>query len=167
MTRGSIDQEIWLASRRNGDLFEIDEFMATVIRLSLRFVVPLSYFLVPLDRNRTQTHELVSAECLSDKVTTRSDHSEQITAAAFRSSCRHMGDQGPRTEFDELEDELLKWITEWDEADDAVYAAAKASMIKLAKLKLELEELRTRLNTGGRQPKRLKRSHASHHLRSL
>ena len=28
-----------------------------------------------------------------------------------------------RTAFDNLEDEVLKWASEWDEADDAVYAA--------------------------------------------
>ena len=72
-----------------------------------------------------------------------------------------------RTEFDDLEDELLKWVTEWDEADEAVYAAAKASMIKLAKLKLEQLELESRLNSGGRKRRRKQRSHASHHLRLL
>ena len=51
-------QEVWLV-KRNGDLYEKDYFMATVIIKLLRFIVPLSYFLVPLDRNRTQTHEFV------------------------------------------------------------------------------------------------------------
>ena len=36
-----------------------------------------------------------------------------------------------------MEDELLKWATKWDEGDDVVYADAKASMKKLAMLKLE------------------------------
>ena len=54
-------QEDWLDFRRNGDLYEKDDFMTTVIIKSLSFIVPLTYFLVPLDKYRTQTHELVSA----------------------------------------------------------------------------------------------------------
>ena len=58
-----------------------------------------------------------------------------------------MAGGGRRTQFDELEDEVLGWCTEWDDADEAVYVAAKTSMLELAELKLELEELRTRLQT--------------------
>ena len=78
-----------------------------------------------------------------------------------------MAGGGRRTQFDELEDEVLRWCTEWDDADEAVYVAAKTSMLELAELKLELEELRTRLHTGGREPKRRQRTHAAHHLRLL
>ena len=41
------------------------------------------------------------------------------------------GDES-RNEFEELEEELLRWIQELDEGDDAIYAAARASTQKLA-----------------------------------
>ena len=72
-----------------------------------------------------------------------------------------------RTAFDDLEDEVLKWALEWDQADDAVYAAAKASMIKLARLRKEQIALQSRLLTGGRKRPRPQRSHAEHHARLL
>ena len=53
-------QEDWLKFRRNGDLYEKDDFRTTVIKKSLSFIVPLSYFLVPLDKYRKHTHEFVS-----------------------------------------------------------------------------------------------------------
>ena len=34
-----------------------------------------------------------------------------------------------RNEYEGLEDEVLKWATEWDEADDAVYAGAKVPVL--------------------------------------
>ena len=41
-----------------------------------------------------------------------------------------------RTQFDDLEDELLKWTTEWDFGDDAIYAAAKAARLNRQKIAL-------------------------------
>ena len=70
-------------------------------------------------------------------------------------------------EFEELEEELLRWIQELDEGDDAIYAAARASTQKLAELKEELAILRSRLLTGGRKRKKLQRSHAEHHARLI
>ena len=58
--RGSMHQEDWLEIRRHYDFLQKDQIKATVIRITLIFVVPLSYFLVPLDENRTRTHELVT-----------------------------------------------------------------------------------------------------------
>ena len=58
-----------------------------------------------------------------------------------------MAGLGARTEFDDLEDELLKWVTEWDEANDALYVVARASYIKLARLKREKMALLTRIAT--------------------
>ena len=72
-----------------------------------------------------------------------------------------------RTPFDDLEDEVQKWATEWDESDDALYAAAKASMKKLARLKREKIALQKRLESGGRKRRRLQRPHAEHHKRML
>ena len=64
-----------------------------------------------------------------------------------------MDGQGVFTGFDEQECELLRWATSWDEADDAVYANAKATMIALDLLKKERIALLTRLATGGRKRK--------------
>ena len=72
-----------------------------------------------------------------------------------------------RTPFDELEDEVQRWATEWDESDDALYIAAKASMRKLRGLKREKLALQTRLETGGRRRRRSQRSHEDHHKRML
>ena len=55
-----------------------------------------------------------------------------------------MAGLGARTEFDDSEDELLSWATDWDEGDDAVYAAPKASITKLARLRREKIALLTR-----------------------
>ena len=65
-------QEDWLEIRRHYDFLQKDQIKATVIRITLIFVVPLSYFLVPLDENRTQTHEFVSAVTGSHSLSTRS-----------------------------------------------------------------------------------------------
>ena len=78
-----------------------------------------------------------------------------------------MADLGDRNEYEGLEDEVLKWATEWDEADDAVYAAARASYMKLARLKREKIALQTRLATGGRKRRRPQRTHAEHHMRLI
>ena len=65
-------QEDWLEIRRHYGFLQKDQIKATVIRITLIFVVPLSYFLVPLDENRTQTHEFVSAVTGSDSLSPRS-----------------------------------------------------------------------------------------------
>ena len=70
-----------------------------------------------------------------------------------------MDGQGVFTGFDEQERELLRWATSWDEADDAVYANAKATMIALDLLKKERIILLTRLATGGRKRKHVQRPH--------
>ena len=70
-------------------------------------------------------------------------------------------------EFEELEEELLRWIQEIDEGDDALYAAARASTKKLKELKEKLARLRSRLLTGGRKRKKPQRSHAEHHARLI
>ena len=70
-------------------LVEIETFskktnvMATVIRKALRFIVPLTYFLVPPVGNRTPAHEFVSAINLTGPLlAVTCDQSDQITAAA-------------------------------------------------------------------------------------
>ena len=83
VTRGSLGQENWLGARRNSDIFEKDDFTATVIRKSLRFIVSLSYFLVPPVGNRTPAHKFVSAINLTGPLLAATcDQSDQITAAA-------------------------------------------------------------------------------------
>ena len=124
-------QEDWLDFRRNGDLYEKDDFMPTVIIKSLSFIVPLSYFLVPLGKYRTETHELVSAVCLTRSLLVHARGVIPLVQPPPWNSRSFVAGQVPRTDFDDLEDELLKWATEWDEGDDVVYAAAKASMKKM------------------------------------
>ena len=74
---------------------------------------------------------------------------------------------GSRTDLDVLEDEVLEWALSWDRADDAIYAAARALYIKVARVKREIEALRKRIATGGRARKRNQRSNVEHHKRLI
>lgn len=78
-----------------------------------------------------------------------------------------MADLGATDAFESLEDEYAKWATGWDEADDAIYAAARKAWLKLARIKREKLELLERLATGGRNRRRPQRSHAEHHKRLI
>ena len=78
-----------------------------------------------------------------------------------------MADLGAFDAFESLEDEYAKWATGWDEADDAIYAAAKKAWLKLVRVKREKLFLLERLATGGRTRKRPQRTHAEHHKRLI
>ena len=72
-----------------------------------------------------------------------------------------MAGLGGRTEFDDLEDELLRWATEWDEADAACMQLL--AYIKLARLKGEKIALLTRIAMGGCKRNQDLRFHVEHH----
>ena len=48
-----------------------------------------------------------------------------------------MANLGGRDEFEGLEEENMRWATEWDEADDAIHADARRIYLKLAKIRRE------------------------------
>ena len=41
-----------------------------------------------------------------------------------------MANLGGRDEFEDLEEENMRWATEWDEADDAIHADARRIYLK-------------------------------------
>ena len=44
-----------------------------------------------------------------------------------------MVNYGTRDEYEAMEDEKRRRVTEWDEADDVIYAAARRAYLKLAR----------------------------------
>ena len=78
-----------------------------------------------------------------------------------------MADLGAIDSFETLEDEYADWATAWDEADDALYAAARKEYVKLARIKRVKFALLERIATGGRTRKRKKRTNAWHHQRLI
>ena len=77
-----------------------------------------------------------------------------------------MANLGARDEFEAMEDENLRWATEWDEVDDMIYAAARREYIKRARVRRERKKLVQKLATGGRKRKK-KRSHTALHQKII
>ena len=123
--------------------------MTTIIRKSLISWYPSRTLLVPLDRNRTQTNEssLPFGTLTESSLPYWQLHATGVIRALRPPSLNSripMAGLGGRTQFDNLEDESLKWTTEWEFCNNAMYAAAKASIIKLARLNREKIALLTR-----------------------
>ena len=78
-----------------------------------------------------------------------------------------MANLGGRDEFEDLEEENMRWATEWDEADDAIHADARRIYLKLAKIRREKRKLLESVHKGGRKRKQYS-SHAKfdHNIRS-
>ena len=64
-----------------------------------------------------------------------------------------MANLGGRDEFEDLEEENMRWATEWDEADDAIHADARRIYLKLAKIRREKRKLIESVHKGGRKRK--------------
>ena len=53
-----------------------------------------------------------------------------------------------RDEFENAEEANLRWATEWDEAHDEIYAAARREYIKLVRLRIEKLKLQREFTKG-------------------
>ena len=77
-----------------------------------------------------------------------------------------MANLGARDEFEAMEEDTMRWATQWDEVDDMIYAAARREYIQRARVRREKKKLVQKLARGGRRRKK-RRSHPALHQKIL